>query len=150
MVSATRGRGFSLKKAAVLANVPERTIRKALETRTITPSVTRVGRVPRYCFRAHDLLYLTVVHEFPIALSTADRLDLWCVFEGHRTGAGPWRWHEHELVARHGDLSVRVDTGPLKARLVERLRTFRNGRRRIMRNQKRRWPRCWSARIPHL
>ena len=90
MVSATRGRGFSLKEAAVPANVPERTIRKALETRTITPSVTRVGRVPRYCFRAHDLLYLTVVHEFPIALSTADRLDLWCVFEGHRTGAGPW------------------------------------------------------------
>jgi uncharacterized protein (DUF433 family) len=127
-------RGFSLKEAAALAEVPEHTIRKAMETRTITPLVTHLGRVSRYCFRSRDLLYLSLVHEFPIALSASDRLDLWRLFERHRTEVGAWRWHDHELIASHGDVSVRIDTEPLKARLLERLRTFRLGRRRVVRD----------------
>lgn len=131
--SAIPAHGFSLKEAAALADVPERSIRKALEARTLTPPVTYVGRVPRYVFRGHDLLYLALVHEFPIALSAADKLDLWRLFERHQTEAGAWRWQDRELIARKGDLCLRVDTEPLRARLVERLRTFRLGRRRIVR-----------------
>jgi uncharacterized protein (DUF433 family) len=127
-------RGFSLKEAAALAEVPEHTIRKALEAKTIAPLVTHVGRVPRYCFRSHDLLYLSLVHEFPITLSTADRLDLWHLFEHRKAEVGAWRWHDDELIARHGFLCLRVDTKPLKDRLLERLRTFRLGRRRVVRD----------------
>jgi uncharacterized protein (DUF433 family) len=132
--TAIAAHGFSLKEAAALAEVPEHSIRKALEARTLTPVVTHVGRVPRYSFRSRDLLYLSLVHEFPIALSTADRLDLWRLFQRRRTEAGAWRWHDHELIASHGDVCLRVDTEPLKARLVERLRTFRLGRHRVVRD----------------
>lgn len=126
--------GFSLKEAAVLADVSEHSIRKALEAGTLTPLVTYVGRVPRYCFRGRDLLYLSLVHEFPIALSPADKLDLWRLFDRHSSEAGAWRWDDHELIASHGDVCLRLDTEPLRARLAQRLRRFRHGRRRIVRD----------------
>ncbi len=134
MAPTTRGRGFSLKEAAALADVPEVTIRKAIEAKTITPRVDRIGRVLRYSFRARDLLSLALVHAFPIPLTPKDKLDLWGLIGHRETLSGHWHMGDCEILVTRGDIVLRVDIQPLKARLVEGLRAFRTGRRRIIKD----------------
>jgi uncharacterized protein (DUF433 family) len=128
----TPARGFSLKEAAALAGVPEPAVRKAIEARTIRPRAIRVGRATRYAFHARHLFYLALVHEFPVPLTPTDKRDLWDLIGDHAPSAGHWHRGERDVMAAHGDVVLRVDVGPLRARLVERLCTFRLGRRRIV------------------
>jgi uncharacterized protein (DUF433 family) len=132
MPPSTVPRGFSLKEAAVLAGVPESHIRKAIEARTIMPRVTRVGRVQRYGFRGRDLLYLSLIHDFPLPLTPQDKRNLWDLIGGQQTHSGHWRRDDRDVVITEGNVVLRVDVRPLKARLIERLNAFRAGRRRIV------------------
>jgi len=54
---------FSLKEAAVIADVPERTIHKWIENMTIQPERLIVGRRTRYRFDARDLVYLKSIRD---------------------------------------------------------------------------------------
>ena len=133
-MTATRARGFSLKEAAALTDLPEPAIRKAIEEKTIRPRYVTVGGSPRYCFRGRDLLYLATIRDFPVPLTARDRLDLWDVITHREPVAGQWRLRDRELTATRGGVVLRVDVEPVLTTLVERLRAFRNGRRRVIRD----------------
>jgi uncharacterized protein (DUF433 family) len=127
--------GFSLKEAAAIVGVPEPAVRKAIESGLIRPRVVSAGRAPRYRFGVRDMLYLKLVAGFPLALGREDKVALGRVLAG---GGRPsaavdmWQAREGDLVARAGDLVVRVEVGPVRRALARDLLAYRRGRGRIV------------------
>lgn len=123
---------FSIKEAAVIADVPEAVVRKAIEARTICPVVEMAGRTPRYRFNAHGMLYLKVVTAFPLPLRRDDKQALWNIIEGKRSSSGRWYRCNDDLVTQSGGLELRVGLRNLEQDLADRLRVFEHGRHRIV------------------
>lgn len=126
---------FSLKEAAAIADVPERDIRKAIEAKSIRPRIILAGQNPRYRFRAHDLLYLKLVADFPLALPREDKQALQDIIEMKRQSSGRWQRGDDEIVVESGDVVLRVQMKNLRNTLARRLRMFQRGRRRIVSSQ---------------
>lgn len=127
--------GFSLKEAAAIVGVPVPMVRKAIEAGTLRPRVVSAGRAPRYRFGVGEMLYLKLVAGFPLALGREDRDALRRVLvERGRPPAGAGRWQASggDLVARAGDVVVRVEAGPARRALARDLLAYRRGRRRIV------------------
>ena len=120
-----------LKDAAAIAEVPEAIVRKTIEAKTISPTHMTAGRVRRCRFAAHDLLYLKVLAAFPLPLPRGDKQALCDIIEGKQASSGRWYWGNGVLVTRSEGVEVRVDLRDLGQALVDRLRIFHYGRRRI-------------------
>jgi uncharacterized protein (DUF433 family) len=119
---------YSLKEAAALAGLSERTVRNEITRGVIRPTARPRGRRGALGFSQQALLYLMLVADLPIPLSRADRRDLFRLIAGRRKAGGSWRLSRG--VARKG--IVAIDTVALGRRLAARTRLYRRGRRRIV------------------
>jgi hypothetical protein len=64
--------GFSLKEAAVLADLSEKSVRHELAREIATPERRRVGKSIRRRLDERDILYLNLIGALPVALGIED------------------------------------------------------------------------------
>jgi len=123
---------FSLREAAAIAEIPGRTIRTAIEKRSITPPSSRVGKAIRYEFDLNELLFIKLLTEFPFSLSKEDKDALRKLLRKSAASAGHWQTRGSDLVIKKGGLSVLVRYRLLRRNLVRRANLYRWGFDRIV------------------
>jgi uncharacterized protein (DUF433 family) len=128
-VNATR---FSLREAAAIAEIPESTIRTAIEKRSIAPPSSPVGKAIRYEFDLNELLFIKLLTEFPFSLSKADKDALRQLLRKSAGSAGYWQTRGSDLVIKRDGLSVLVRYRLLRRNLVRRANLYRWGLDRIV------------------
>ena len=94
--------GFSVKEAAVLAEVSEKSTRHELARDIATPARQRVGEAVRRRLYEHDIFYLNLIAALPVSLSVADRRDLYAMIAGKLRAKGRWRRTADRLEADRG------------------------------------------------
>ena len=125
-------KGFSLREAAAIAEIPETAIRTAIEKRSIAPQSCRVGKSIRYEFDLNELLLIKLLTEFPFSLSKEDKESLRQLLGRPAGSAGRWEMRGSDLLIRKGELSVSVDYRPLRKQLVQNVSLYRKGFNRIV------------------
>jgi uncharacterized protein (DUF433 family) len=125
-------KSFSLREAAAIAEIPESTIRTAIEKRSIAPPSSRVGKSIRYEFDLNELLFIKLLSEFPFSLPKEDKDSLRQLLRRSAGSAGRWQMRGHDLLTKKGDLSVSVHYRPLREQLLEKVRLYRKGSNRIV------------------
>jgi uncharacterized protein (DUF433 family) len=125
-------KGFSLREAAAIAEIPESTIRTAIEKRSITPPSSRVGKSIRYEFDVNELLFIKLLTEFPFSLGKEDKDSLRQLVSKSSGSAGRWQMHGPDLLMKKGQLSVSVHFRSLREQLVENVNLYRQGFDRIV------------------
>src|SRR5271170_4562387 len=91
-------KGFSLREAAAIAEIPESTIRTAIEKRSIAPPSFRVGKSIRYEFDLNELLFIKLLSEFPFALPREDKDSLRQLLAKSAGSAGRWQMRGPDLL----------------------------------------------------
>ena len=122
---------FSVKEAAAIVGVPELAVRKAIAARTVAPRATTNGLAIRYRFGSEDFVFIKLITGFPLALRHSDKIAIRALVRGSRLSVGRWSLRDHELVATEGGVEIRVPIESLKSEIVENLRAYEKGRRRI-------------------
>lgn len=122
----------SLKEAAAIAEVPEAAVRKAVESGVVRPRAVQHRRVHRLRFRARDLVYVKVVADFPWDLPRVDKVALREIIENRCASAGRWQARDGEIVAESSVGELRLDIRRLRHALVDRMKAFVRGRRRVV------------------
>src|SRR5690348_2251105 len=125
-------KGFSLREAAAIAEIPESTIRTAIEKHSIAPHSSRVGKTIRYEFDLNELLFIKLLSEFPFSLPKQDKLSLRRLLDKPSASAGRWRTCGHDLLVKQGELSLSVHYRPLRRQLVRNASLYRKGFNRIV------------------
>jgi uncharacterized protein (DUF433 family) len=125
-------KGFSLREAAAIADIPESTIRTAIEKRAIAPPSSRVGKSIRYEFDLNELLFIKLLTEFPFALPKEDKDSLRKLVAKSAGSAGRWQRRGPDLLMKKGELSVSVHFHPLREQLVQNVDLYRKGFDRIV------------------
>jgi uncharacterized protein (DUF433 family) len=123
---------FSLKEVAALVDVPERTVRRAVEQKVVRARAIKVGHVLRYRIEARDLVFVKLLTAFPFPIDRNDKEAWQQIIGKRRPAAGRWRLHEGALISDSDDVEVRIELKNVRRALANRLRTFRRGRRRIV------------------
>jgi uncharacterized protein (DUF433 family) len=123
--------GFSLKEAAVLADMSEKAIRHELAREIATPERRQVGDSVRRRFDEGDILYLNLIAALPVSLGVADRRDLYAMIAGRLRATGRWR-RTGDRLKLTGAVPVEIDASELRRRLAGRLRLYRRGRARLV------------------
>jgi uncharacterized protein (DUF433 family)/DNA-binding transcriptional MerR regulator len=119
---------LTLKEAALLAGVTEKSIRHELEDKVILP---RRSERRRLQFGAMDLLYFRLVSELRVELKKSDRKDLFLLITRKKTEQGPWRRKTDRLMLT-GRVPTEFRTAELARELAERLKLFLQGRLRVV------------------
>lgn len=65
--------GFSLKEAAAIAELPESTVRTAIEKQVVAPRGRNVGNSVRYAFEVKDRFYVKLLSDLPLDLGREDK-----------------------------------------------------------------------------
>jgi uncharacterized protein (DUF433 family) len=125
-------RGFSLREAAAIAEIPESTIRTAIEKRSIRPPSSRVGKSIRYEFDLNELLFIKLLTEFPFSLPKEDKHSLRQLVGKSSGSVGRWQIRGPNLLMKKGELSVSVHYHPLRKQLVQNVNLYRKGVNRIV------------------
>ena len=125
-------KNFSLREAAAIAEIPESTIRTAIEKRSIAPHSSRVGKTIRYEFDLNELLFIKLLSEFPFPLPKEDKLSLRRLLDKPSGSSGRWRTRGHDLLVKQGELSLSVHFRPLRKQLVRNAGLYRKGLDRIV------------------
>jgi uncharacterized protein (DUF433 family) len=125
-------KSFSLREAAAIAEIPESTIRTAIEKRSIDPPSSRIGKSVRYEFDLNELLFIKLLTEFPFSLPRQDKDSLRQLLNKSSGSAGRWQVHGSELLMKNGELSVSVHFRPLREQLVQNASQYRKGLDRIV------------------
>ena len=130
---ATVGRhtGSRSKRAALLADISEKSIRHELAREIATPERRRVGKSIRRRLYERDILYLNLIAALPVALSVEDRRDLYALIAGRLGEMGRWR-RAGDRLRLIGPVLVEIDVSELRKRLAERLRLYGRGRARLV------------------
>jgi uncharacterized protein (DUF433 family) len=123
--------GFSLKEAAVLADISEKSIRHELAREIATPARRPAGASVRRRLDDHDILYLTLLAALPVSLAVADRRDLYAMIVCRLPARGRWR-RKGDRLTLLGTVPVEIDASELRRRLAARLRLYRRGRARLV------------------
>jgi uncharacterized protein (DUF433 family) len=123
--------GFSLKEAAVLADISEKAIRHELAREIATPARHPVGASVRRRLDEHDILYLNLLAALPVSLAVADRRDLYAMIARRLPAKGRWLRNGDRLTLI-GAVPVEIDASELRRRLAARLRLYRRGRARLV------------------
>lgn len=126
------GKGFSLREAAAIADIPESTIRTAIEKRSISPSSSRVGKSIRYEFDLNELLFIKLLTEFPFSLPREDKESLRQLVGKASGSAGQWELRGPDLLMKKGGLSVSVHYRDLRKRILQNVNFYRKGFGRIV------------------
>jgi uncharacterized protein (DUF433 family) len=127
-------KGFSLREAAAIAEIPESAIRTAIEKRSISPQASRVGKSMRYEFDLSELLFMKLMSEFPFSLPKPDKDSLRQILGKSVGSAGRWQMRGADLVLKEDKLSVSVHYHPLRKQLFQNANLYRKGLRRIVSN----------------
>ena len=122
---------FSVKEAAAIVGVSELAVRKAIVARTVAPRATVNGLSIRYRFAPRDLVFMKLITGFPLALRRSDKIAIRALVRGSRPSAGRWSLRDRELVAGDGGVEIKVPIESLQNEIVENLRVYEAGRRRI-------------------
>ncbi len=122
---------FSLREAAAIAEIPESTIRTAIEKRSIAPPSSRVGKAIRYEFDLNELLFIKLLTEFPFSLSKEDKDALRQLLRKSADPTGRWQARGSDLVIKKDGLSVLVRYRLLRRNLARRANLYRWGFDRI-------------------
>jgi len=125
-------KGFSLREAAAIAEIPESTIRTAIEKRSIAPQASRAGKSIRYEFDLNELLFIKLLSEFPFSLPKEDKDSLRQLLGKSAGSAGRWQMRGSDLRIQNGQLSVSVHYRPLRKHLVQNVSLYRKGFIRIV------------------
>jgi uncharacterized protein (DUF433 family) len=125
-------KGFSLREAAAIAEIPESTIRTAIEKRSITPPSSRVGKSIRYQFDLNELLFIKLLTEFPFSLPKEDKDSLRHLIGKSSGSVGRWEMRGRDLLMTKGQLSVSVHYSPLRKQLEQNVNFYRKGFDRIV------------------
>jgi uncharacterized protein (DUF433 family) len=125
-------KGFSLREAAAIAEIPESTIRTAIEKRSIRPSSSRVGKSIRYEFDLDELLFMKLLTEFPFSLPKEDKRSLRQLVGKSSGSVGRWKMHGPNLLMKKGELSVSVHYHPLRKQVMQNANLYRKGADRIV------------------
>jgi uncharacterized protein (DUF433 family) len=125
-------KGFSLREAAAIAEIPESRIRTAIEKRSITPPSSRVGKSIRYEFDLNELLFIKLVTQFPFSLPKEDKDSLRQLVGKSSGSVGRWQMRGPDLLMKKGELSVSVHFHPLRKQLVQNANLYRKGADRIV------------------
>lgn len=91
---------FSIKEAAAIADVSERTLRKAIETNTVRPKVVSTGPARYYKFGVTDLLYLKLIATFPFPVGRNDKEAWRELIETKRAFSARWRRDDDAALCR--------------------------------------------------
>lgn len=124
--------GFSLREAAAIADIPESTIRTAIEKRSIKPPSSRVGKSIRYEFDVNELLFIKLLTVFPFSLAKEDKDSLRKLVAKSAGSAGRWQKHGPDFLMKKGELSVSIHFHPLREQLVQNVNLYRQGFDRIV------------------
>ncbi len=127
-------KGFSLREAAAITDIPESTIRAAIEKRSIKPPSSRVGKSIRYEFDLNELLFIKLLTEFPFSLPKEDKDSLRRLVAKAADSAGRWQRRGPDLLMKKGELSVSVHFHPLREQLLQNVSLYRKGLDRIVSN----------------
>jgi uncharacterized protein (DUF433 family) len=127
-------KGFSLREAAAIAEIPESTIRTAIEKQFIRPPSSHVGKSIRYEFDLNELLFIKLLTEFPFPLPKEDKDSLRKLVAKSAGSAGRWQRHGPDLLMKKGELSVSVHFHPLREQIVQNVNLYRKGFDRIASN----------------
>jgi len=120
-------RGLTLKEAAILSGVTEKTIRHELAA-----SVARSPRARRRLrFGPREVFYFHLVRELPFELSKDDRKDLFELIARRKERRGHWRRERNRLVLL-GGVPVEMPIDDILRRVLARVRLFLRGRRRVV------------------
>lgn len=125
-------KGFSLREAAAIAQIPESTIRTAIEKRAIAPPSSRAGRAIRYEFDLNELLFIKLLADFPFSLPRDDKDALRRLLHKPTGSVGRWRMRGPDLVVNHGELSISIHLRPLRRQLIHNASLYRKGLHRIV------------------
>jgi uncharacterized protein (DUF433 family) len=125
-------KGFSLREAAAIAEIPESQIRSAIEKRSVSPQASRVGKSTRYEFDLNELLFMKLMSEFPFSLPKPDKDSLRQLLGKPSGSAGRWKLNGADLSLKEGELAVTVHYRPLQERLVQNATLYREGLSRIV------------------
>lgn len=125
------GAEFSLKEAALLADVSEKAVRHELARKIATPERRRVGKAIRRRLDERDVLYLNLIGALPVALGVEDRRDLYALIANRLMERGRWR-RAGDRLRLIGPVPVEIDLADLRRRLADRLHLYRRGRKRIV------------------
>lgn len=121
--SAANPRDYSLKEAAVLSGLSERTLRNEVDRGVIRPRATARGRRRDLRLTSDAILYLMLVRETPFALSRRERADLYRLLAGPSKHQGGWSLRGTAI--RSG--IVTIDATAPRRELQRRLRLYRRG-----------------------
>ncbi len=120
-------RALTLKEAAILSGVTEKTIRHELAA-----SVARSPRTrSRLRFGPREVFFFHLVRELPFELSRDDRKDLFELIARRKHRRGHWRREPHRLVLT-GGVPVELPIDDILRRVLSRVRLFLRGRRRVV------------------
>ena len=125
-------KGFSLREAAAIADIPESTIRTAIEKQSIKPPSSRVGKSIRYEFDVNELLFIKLLTVFPFSLPKEDKDSLRKLVAKSAGSAGRWQKRGPDFLMKKGELSVSVHFHPLREQLVQNVNLYRQGFDRIV------------------
>jgi uncharacterized protein (DUF433 family) len=130
-VSNVAMKGFSLREAAAIAEIPENTIRTAIEKRSIRPPSFRAGKSIRYEFDLNELLFIKLLTEFPFPLPKEDKDSLRRLVGKSSGSIGRWEMRGSDLLMKKGELSLTVHFHRLREQLVQNVNLYCKGFDRI-------------------
>jgi uncharacterized protein (DUF433 family) len=119
---------LSLKEAAVLSGMTEKSIRHELASPVIRAGKTAAGSRR---FSPRELLYFCLVAELPIELPRKDRRDLFDLLARGAARRGRWRREAQRLVLE-GGVPIILPISNLMKRVEARVALFERGRARVV------------------
>lgn len=118
---------FTLEEAAVLAGVPEKLIRRTLESK-LKRAARRHGRRR---FGARDVLAFRALASLPFRADPETTLHLLRLLTGLTDVSGDWRRVRGALV-HEGEVRVEIDLAVMEADVVSIVRAYRDAARTVV------------------
>lgn len=126
---------YSVREAAVIAEVPPKIFRIALDKKVLTSSSVRnVGQAVRHELSVRDVLFTKLLWEFPFSLSRADKTALEDLVIRRKHAVHQWQMKGPDLVFSSNAMTVLVECKNIRRRLAENVLALRWGKRRIVSN----------------
>lgn len=118
---------LSLKEAALLAGVTEKTIRHEVAQHVARPR-RRNGRL---VFGPRDVVFFRLIAGLPFEVEKGDRKDLFEVIAGNKEHKGIWRLASSRLVLE-GSIPTELRLADLLAEVASVFSSFVKGKRRVV------------------
>ncbi len=123
--------GLTVKETAVLAGIPEKTIRHALASRVAQPGLVR-RRPGEPRFRPGAVVFFRLVSSLPFELSLEAKRDLCELLSNGAQARGAWVRHGRRLLLRvKGAIEAELMVDPVEIEVARRLEMYRRGRERV-------------------